>query len=561
MKRSVLASLLALSFAGLATNASGEISRQIELVNADDNVRIVGDYVGLIEGAYVIDTDLGELLVATDQVTCIGSACPESTEVHSARFVVLEARDRSTTIRGSLVSFDDGVYVVATRIGEIRMDTGQVNCIAGDCPDVDYSQKTLRIAGSHHAVGHLLPKLLRSFAATRDLDYVAAGVNNVTSVELRAKNGALKYIVNLTKTDDAFATSSFNDGAFDAVIVSEAAGLRDASYEVVDFAQDGVVVVTNLANQTSELSLKELMQIWSDPVTGKTIGVHVLEEDVDLIQMVRAQLGLSDTVQLPVVKHKSTQDLAVALNTNRRSFGLLRRAVARSQPLKTVSLLGDCGLPVRSDDFGLKNSDYPLRLSYKAVRRVDDGVAFLDTFTNWLSTQQAQSVIAASGFANAALSTMTIEDMGASLYHNAIFNDDFNGKQFSDMMQALWNAERLPVSLRFATGSSRLDEVSKQKLISFAQSLSDGQFADKEVVLVGFTDDVGSAFSNTQLAMRRATAVRSELSRLLPATVTTPDVVAESFGEQLPVFCNTQDIGRSLNRRVEIWVRNLSQPS
>lgn len=72
-----------------------------------------------------------------------------------------------------------------------------------------------------------------------------------------------------------------------------------------------------------------------------------------------------------------------------------------------------------------------------------------------------------------------------------------------------------------------------------------------KVLLVGHTDDIGSAESNLQLGQERAEAVRRRMVELgAPAT----SIATSSRGEEQPVATNATDEGRARNRRVEVLV-------
>ena len=70
------------------------------------------------------------------------------------------------------------------------------------------------------------------------------------------------------------------------------------------------------------------------------------------------------------------------------------------------------------------------------------------------------------------------------------------------------------------------------------------------VTRIGFADSVGRASTNLSLSQKRAEAVQ-EL--LLSKGVSQVEVAG--FGEAMPVADNGSDSGRSMNRRVEIWLK------
>ena len=73
------------------------------------------------------------------------------------------------------------------------------------------------------------------------------------------------------------------------------------------------------------------------------------------------------------------------------------------------------------------------------------------------------------------------------------------------------------------------------------------------MLLVGFADSDGSWASNSGLAEARAQTVLRQLRSLGQSL---PQIQVHSMSYAAPVACNDSDKGRSLNRRVEVWVSN-----
>lgn len=80
---------------------------------------------------------------------------------------------------------------------------------------------------------------------------------------------------------------------------------------------------------------------------------------------------------------------------------------------------------------------------------------------------------------------------------------------------------------------------------------------DRQVLIEGHTDDIGSNVYNENLSRRRAEAVANALAAL---GVPSPRVTAVGYGESYPVAANTTDTNRALNRRVEVYISDNDQP-
>ncbi len=108
----------------------------------------------------------------------------------------------------------------------------------------------------------------------------------------------------------------------------------------------------------------------------------------------------------------------------------------------------------------------------------------------------------------------------------------------------------LPDQVLFETGKAEFkQELAQPYLDKVARLLTEK--TDKKVALEGHTDNVGSAEFNLALSARRAESVRQAL---LSRGVPQERLETASFGLTQPVAPNDTDVGRALNRRVEVIV-------
>ncbi|UCE04124.1 MAG: OmpA family protein [Candidatus Latescibacterota bacterium] len=101
----------------------------------------------------------------------------------------------------------------------------------------------------------------------------------------------------------------------------------------------------------------------------------------------------------------------------------------------------------------------------------------------------------------------------------------------------------------FDTDSSVLKSESMRMLDDVARVLVD--YPDTDVLIKGHTDNTGSEAHNQSLSERRARAVENYLAT---RGVSIARLRSMGFGESLPVASNSDDYGRSQNRRVELQI-------
>lgn len=126
-------------------------------------------------------------------------------------------------------------------------------------------------------------------------------------------------------------------------------------------------------------------------------------------------------------------------------------------------------------------------------------------------------------------------------------------RQLEARLQAL-NAQQTPRGLVVTLGDVLFD-VDRAELKPAGLRLVDqlvavlNEFAQRNVLVEGFTDSTGSDSYNLALSGQRADAVRTALLR---QGIDTARVRARGYGEASPVSSNDTAAGRQLNRRVEI---------
>ncbi len=108
----------------------------------------------------------------------------------------------------------------------------------------------------------------------------------------------------------------------------------------------------------------------------------------------------------------------------------------------------------------------------------------------------------------------------------------------------------LPNTVLFQFGKADLNTVAADPYLDKIAALIKNK-SDKPVAVEGHTDNVGTLPANQQISDARAKVVRDALqARGVPAE----RLKAEGFSFQRPVVSNSNEEGRTLNRRVEIII-------
>ncbi|EON92056.1 OmpA/MotB domain-containing protein [Marinobacter lipolyticus SM19] len=103
----------------------------------------------------------------------------------------------------------------------------------------------------------------------------------------------------------------------------------------------------------------------------------------------------------------------------------------------------------------------------------------------------------------------------------------------------------------FATGSAEIQGGTNQNLEKLANFLK--QYPDRNVLIEGHTDNVGSAAFNQNLSRQRAESVRRFLTG---RGIESRRLSVYGYGFERPVAINDSATGRQQNRRVEVIIEN-----
>jgi outer membrane protein OmpA-like peptidoglycan-associated protein len=103
--------------------------------------------------------------------------------------------------------------------------------------------------------------------------------------------------------------------------------------------------------------------------------------------------------------------------------------------------------------------------------------------------------------------------------------------------------------ISFAGGDKTLKSSSQEQLKNIAKILK--AYPNTEIVINGYTDDLGKKAHNLRLSRERASYVLHELARI---GVDKSRMTAKGFGDDHPVASNNSEEGRMRNRRISIYV-------
>lgn len=496
-----------------------------------------------------------------------------------AQEVTISSKDNAVSITGQLLSFDDEVYVLDTDIGELRLSRSATNCDGDACP-VLTTNLELAVAVNDPKTAGLLQAIVNGFATSRDLTGLSVPDANgvVARIDLQdfqSNTNAGKVDVALQPTDAGFAQLISNQvdlaitkapvsaAIAEGVVASGGTDLRDLSRERV-IALDALVPIVNPNNPVRSVSLEELALIasgrirnWSElggddadiemllPVEGSSLDVAFTELVLDPN---RVRLRRSATR----AESESQAAATVAQNPNAITITTLAESgVADVLPIRQT-----CGPLAYASDFAIKAEEYPLSRRVFAYTGDARPSATGGDFIDFLTSADAQPLIQQAGYVDQTVVSQPISLQGTRMT-SAILSANTGATLglVQNFSRDLATADRLSTTFRFTSGSSQLDNKSLEDVARMVAFLNSPEARNRDVLVIGFTDDVGRFDLNERLALLRATSVRDALVGAIGGDVLAGRMAVSSYGPLAPVGCNETADGRESNRRVEIWLR------
>ena len=471
--------------------------------------------------------------------------------------VTLTTLDGSRTITGDLISFDGEFFRVETEFGRVTLDGGDVTCEGAVCPEPDTLIARIRVGGPEDMVHRLMSPLLESFAQREGLGYrrVFTDDSSVTWELSDPETGRLLAQIegNVSSDDEAVARLVSRE-----VVLSM--GLREGTDGVKRdvIALDAMVPVVSLENPLAMVTLDEFRGLLTGSVANwSALGGPDLPVRLHLPERLTAMDTLArvfpDIRLAPADFYTDAKEQAAEVSKDPGALGLVPLSmIGNSVPLV---IGGACGLATPATRASVKAEDYPLtqplflhRIGARQPRIIRDFVAYARSY-------EAQPVVRAAGFIDQGIGRIPFDRQGYRLA-NAVLaagDDPYRLEEVQRMIASLMEGERLTLTFRFRDGSSELDPQSASNIRRLSDAIQRGDFNDRTLVFVGFTDGEGAADANLRLSERRARAVRQAVAVYVsdaPVTLGT-----DGFGEVMPMACDDTAWGRQVNRRVEVWLR------
>jgi len=498
-----------------------------------------------------------------------------------AQEIQLTSSDGTVNMTGDFVAFEDNAYIISTPLGQLRVSATRVSCSGEACPQLGEASADFLIAGSDTVGLGLMPLIIEGYAGAKGAEATIG--NTSTQGEILATfvgdqgfgEEIGSYLVSSTSSGDAFtalqgaeaqigmSSRRIREGEARELAADGAGDMFSPSQEHI-VAVDSLVVITHPSNPVSELTTDQLRSIyngrvqnWSQ-VGGPNLPIKVVSRQVGSgTRAVFEQRIFGSNVPPLAPGAVIAEDNAIAsqiVNSDPAAIAVTGFAFQRGA--QALTLVNECGIRMAPEPFAARTEEYALQRRLYLYTRADDQDAETQEFIDFATSPEADNLISKAGFIGldiARRAQLPGDPRGVAL--RQLPGDNYIASFMQNMYETMVDYDRLSTTFRFVTGSSELDErgsVDKDRLVEYLTQ----QPAGTEVLVVGFTDEVGAFDFNLGLAEARASKVAQAIAEKGGSRLGNVAISSIGYGEVSPAACNSSEDGRRINRRVEIWIRN-----
>ncbi|MBX2879891.1 MAG: substrate-binding domain-containing protein [Granulosicoccus sp.] len=493
----------------------------------------------------------------------------------NAQEVVLTAKDGSISLTGQLIEFKDDFYTIDTEIGQFTVESGKVMCEGVGCPELKPPVADFAVSG-HAGLSDLVNALIPLYTETLDANRVETteglqmihAISDADNTELAnitvVPSSTSEGLTGLQNQEIAIALSGriakADELPADGEVQADSTENSQSSHVV---ALDALVMVVSDQIPINEITLEQAAKIfsgdydnWSElggPDAAITLYGPTAESDAvqrfnDLVlaSQENTDTKLSDRIQI-------VDDVAARVADD--SAGIGYTYFSRAEPAKVLSILDVCGISLRADPYTIKAEQYPLTERLYAYSHGQDEAGHAAQLLRFMQSEDAQQRVSDAGWVDQRIGMLRLQEQGQRFAHTlSIADADSSLELIKAMATDVLGSDRLSITLRFETGSSRLDERAQYDIERLARMLQSEDYAYTNVQFLGFTDSVGDYELNKELSQRRATQMRDALLEYDPGLALKVKLRSVGYGELSPIACNETASGRAINRRVEVWI-------
>ena len=553
-------------------------------LRSNDGSSFAGELLGYDGTNYILKTSIGVLTIRSEFVQCDGDACPAETQVAQVNNEVVLRSAGGTFFTGTLQDFDGTNYILNTSVGLLTIRGEFVQCEGEACPDTGPVVAKFTIASPPDEGEAFIGEALTRFVREKSLNLTRSiASDGNTNYLIGGNDGALLADITVVAANDVdsiealfsnTAAFALTREAFSAETVAQVTGLAAPDIaELLDstpIALDALVAHINPENPVGSISITEMGDILSGRITNWAeiggldlpITVHAMDENSNLARIVTRDILAPRGLQLNAngMIHTVLDNLGETVLSDPSAFAVSYRSTAHGTKIPSTRNL--CNMFSSPNSFSLQTEEYPLTMDWNLYTLKNQDIpALAKTLADYLVSDQGQAAAESVGLVGLAIDSEPMSQQGERLL-SAMLAEGMGTQAlnaYRSYLAEVATATRLSTTLRFVTGSAELDARGVADVKRISNLIREGVIDQNNLVLIGFSDSVGNFGANVNLSRNRAGVVKSLLLQDNIGRIQPEDILAFGFGPVAPVGCNTSTAGKSLNRRVEVWIRGANQ--
>lgn len=423
----------------------------------------------------------------------------------------------------------------------------------------------LRLHGSNTIGAEYAPSLIEAFLKKKGatgikripgkpdevtIEAVLPGESSPKQIEIKA-HGSDTAVKGLANDECDIGMLSRKLKSEEVEQLSKLGDMKASGSENV-IALDGIAVILNKSNPVRQMTLKQIAQIFSGEIndwsevkpdgqssskSGK-INVYARDDKSGTFDTFK-NLVLGKEKKLIAGAKRFEDGKALANEVAADSNGIGFVGLPSIGNTTAISVYEEGVQPLRPTIATIQTREYLLyrELYFYLSQKTNNQLA--REFVTFALSKDGQDVAKEVGF----ISQTPLEDNERKPEEEKTVA---SGDMPKELVEIRDSSKKFNI-FYFKSGSDELDNKSLEDLDSRTGVLQD---LKREVILVGFTDNVGDPAKNKELSEKRAKAVETELNKSgIKASI------VKGFGQDAPIRKNDTNEGRNQNRRVEIYYR------
>ena len=419
----------------------------------------------------------------------------------------------------------------------------------------------LRIHGSNTVGSQLVPELAKAFLqqkGARTVDQVPGQKEREFYVQGQLDSDAQPEAIEIHAHGSTTAFTDLKSGTCDIgmssrkVTMQEVEELRpllgdlssNASEHVT--ALDGLAVVVHQSNSVKTLTVAQVAAIFGGGITNWSqvggpsgeITLYARDDKSGTFEFFRDHVlkkhGKSLAAQAR--RFEDSNELSDKVAQDAQGIGFIGLPYIRAT--KALALHDAGTPPLRPSERTVKTEDYVLSRRLYLYTGAIARSPYEAEFVKFALSDAGQSIVSRSD------SSPFRSTLHSRLHKMIHVLSQQPGRRLTQ------GALELPTRFRFRAGKSELDTRAHRDIGRIVGILSQPNYANARLILIGFADSTGSRADNERLSRDRARIVEQELR---PEGLNIDKV--EGLGQEAPSRFQRRAEDRERNRRVEIWVK------